>query len=219
MHLHVQYLEYLMIKTILWDFDGVILDSMKIKGNGFVELFNGYDKVFLDEIEKYHYANGGISRFNKIRYFYNKILKQDISEKKILELAEVFAKIIEKEINNKDNLIQDSVTFLKENYKKYNFHIVSGAEEKELQYLCRELCLNDFFISINGSPIEKDILVKNILKKYKYQTQEIILIGDSINDFNAAQKNEISFYGYNNIELKVHGNYIKSFSNIKNNLL
>ena len=28
-----------MIKNILWDFDGVILDSMKIKGDGFKELF------------------------------------------------------------------------------------------------------------------------------------------------------------------------------------
>ena len=33
-----------MIKTVLWDFDGVILDSMKIKGEGFVSLFKEFDE-------------------------------------------------------------------------------------------------------------------------------------------------------------------------------
>ena len=54
-----------MIKNILWDFDGVILNSMKIKGDGFVELFQDYDKKLINQLEKYHYNNGGISRFEK----------------------------------------------------------------------------------------------------------------------------------------------------------
>ena len=31
-----------MVNTIFWDFDGVILNSLKIKGDGFVELFQKY---------------------------------------------------------------------------------------------------------------------------------------------------------------------------------
>ena len=45
-----------MIKTILWDFDGVILDSMKIKGDGFVQLFRDYKKTDVKILEKYHYT-------------------------------------------------------------------------------------------------------------------------------------------------------------------
>ena len=71
-----------MIKTILWDFDGVILNSMKIKGDGFLELFKDYDKEQLNKMEKFHYENGGVSRFDKIRYFYNDVLNRDIDEKK-----------------------------------------------------------------------------------------------------------------------------------------
>ncbi|MCF6173876.1 MAG: hypothetical protein L3J44_08895 [Campylobacteraceae bacterium] len=112
-----------MIKNILWDFDGVILDSMKIKGDGFVELFKEYDKEYLKEIEKYHYANGGVSRFDKIRYFYDEILKEEISEDEVLTLADRFAEIIEKKLYQKENLITDSLSFIKKNYKKYNFHI------------------------------------------------------------------------------------------------
>ena len=34
-------------------------------------------------------------------------------------------------------------------------------------------------------------------------------------DYNAAKKNKIKFYGYNNEELKKFGNYIEKFESIK----
>ncbi|PHS55789.1 MAG: haloacid dehalogenase [Sulfurimonas sp.] len=202
------------VKTILWDFDGVILDSMKIKGDGFKELFNNYSNEYLKLIEKYHYENGGISRFEKIKYFYNEILNQNISEEEVLKLANKFAKIIARRLYDKNNLIKDTIDFIEKNYRKYNFHIVSGAEDKELNQLCNSFDLRNFFISIDGSPTKKSILVKNIIDKYNYQKEEIILIGDAITDYNASTKNDIVFYGYNNLELKKF-NYIESFKEFR----
>lgn len=200
-----------MIKTILWDFDGVILDSMKIKGDGFIELFKDYDKESLERLKKYHYDNGGVSRFEKIKYFHEKILHKNISESQILEFADKFAKIINKNIFNSSNLIKDSINFIKKNYKKYNFHIVSGAEHNELTNLCKYFELDTHFISINGSPTKKDILVKNVIEKYDYQKEEVILIGDAITDYNAAKTNAIKFYGYNNLSLKDLDDYVENF--------
>lgn len=204
-----------MIKTILWDFDGVIIDSMKIKGDGFVELFNNHDKQDLLSFEKFHYENGGVSRFDKIKYFYSEIIKKSINESQILEFANKFSEIIEKKLNNKDNLIKETIDFIKINYSKYNFHIVSGAEHNELNRLCCNLDLKKYFITINGSPIRKSILVKNILNKYFYKNTETVLIGDAISDYNASTENNILFYGYNNISLKKFGNYIDSFNIFK----
>jgi len=201
-----------MIKTILWDFDGVILDSMKIKGDGFIELFKGYSKQDLAKIEKYHYENGGVSRFDKIKYFYNTIVKEEVEDEKILQLANEFSKIIEKNIYCKNNLIQDSVNFIKLNYKNYDFHIVSGAEHIELNNLCKYFLLDKYFISINGSPLSKNILVKNLLKKYMFNSYETILIGDSMSDYYASNESSIEFYGYNNIKLKKIDRYITSFN-------
>ena len=148
-----------MIKTILWDFDGVILDSMKIKGDGFIELFKEYDKSYLLELKKYHFNNGGVSRFEKIKYFYNEILKKTINKKKISQLADKFGDIIEIKLSDKNNLIIETIDFIKVNYKKYNFHIVSGSEHNELNKLCDTFELTQYFKSIDGSPIKKDILV------------------------------------------------------------
>jgi len=199
-----------MIKHILWDFDGVILDSMKIKSEGFQSLFVGYDNKILSEIEVYHYAHGGVSRFDKIRYFHEVLLKQTISEEEVIRLANKFANIIEKKLFDKNNLILDSVTFIKEYYQDYNFHIVSGAEHNELNHLCKVFDLKPYFISINGSPTKKDVLVNNVLDAYQYKNEETILIGDAMTDYNAALKNGIEFYGYNNTDLKKF-NYIETF--------
>ncbi len=197
--------------TILWDFDGVILNSMKIKGDGFVELFKEYDQKAVQKLEQYHYANGGISRFEKIKYFFIHILKQNITENEVEKLAERFAIIIAKKLFDKSNLIPETIKFIKSNYKKYNFHIVSGAQHDELNNLCEYFEIEQYFISINGSPTKKEVLVKNILEKYDYNKEEVILIGDSVNDYNAACENNVKFYGFNNKELKQYGDYIDGF--------
>lgn len=201
-----------MIKNILFDFDGVILDSMKIKGDGFAELFKAYPQSSIEKLEAYHYANGGVSRFEKIRYFFNKILHSQISEQEVEELATQFAQIIAKKLYDPSNLISETITFISENYLNYNCHIVSGAEHHELNHLCSHFGINHYFQSIQGSPTIKSRLIANLLENNRYQSNETILIGDSINDYEAAKANNIHFYGYNNEALRRGGNYIYTFS-------
>lgn len=197
-----------MIKTILFDFDGVILDSMKIKGDGFVELFKGYPIDAVQKLESYHYANGGISRFEKIRYFFNTILETPISNEKIDLFAHQFSEIIAQKLFDTKNLIADTMHFIEKNYKKYHLYIVSGAEQNELRALCNSFKIDHFFVAIYGSPTPKTLLVRNILEQNNILKNEVILIGDSINDYDAASKNGIVFFGYNNEFLKGKGNYI-----------
>lgn len=202
----------ILIKNILWDFDGVIIDSSAIRDYGFREIFKEFDKVLVEKLIEYHSINGGLSRFHKIRYFFNEILKKDIDDKEVKAYADRFSLIMREELVKSKYLILDSVNFIKENYKKYNFHIVSGSEHDELNFLCQKLQINHYFHSINGSPTPKIELVKNLLIKENYKKSETILIGDSINDYEAAKENNIAFYGYNNQQLKdVSKEYIERF--------
>jgi len=201
-----------MIKNILFDFDGVILDSMPIRDYGFKEIFKDFDDDLVNKLLEYHNQNGGLSRYVKIRYFYNKLLKQEISEEKITNYADNFSKIMKIELVDKRYLIADTLKFIKESYKKYNLHIVSGSDERELQYLCKELEIDSFFQSVNGSPTHKNILVENVLATNRYIESETILIGDSVNDYDAATENNLVFYGFNNPSLiNVSKNYLDSY--------
>jgi len=200
------------MKTILWDFDGVILDSMKVRDKGFEIIFKDFEKNKVEQLLEYHRINGGLSRYVKIKYFYNEILGKEISNERVLEYAEKFSEVMRERLIDPKNLIQESVAFIKENYKQYNFHIVSGSDQKELRFLCKELKLDSYFISIYGSPTPKNDLVLNAINKFNYNKKNICLIGDSINDFEAADKNNIKFYGYNNLFLKQKHSYIDNFN-------
>lgn len=204
------------IKNIFFDFDGVIIDSMEIRDFGFKEVFKEYKGEKLDKLIAFHRENGGFSRYVKIKYFYEEILKTSIAEKEILSYAEKFSEIMKKELIKPRYLIQETVDFIKSNMENIQMHIVSGSDDKELKFLCKKLKISNCFISINGSPTPKDELVKNIMKKYMYNNKETILIGDSKNDYDAAFKNNIDFHGYNNENIKnLSENYIKSFVNFK----
>jgi phosphoglycolate phosphatase-like HAD superfamily hydrolase len=190
------------IKNIIFDFDGVILDSMPIRDFGFREIFKEFSEDLVEKFLQYHRYNGGISRYIKIRYFYEELLNQNITEDKVNKLAEKFSTIMKKELINKKYLINQSVDFIKNNHKHYKLHIASGSDQIELRYLCKELGLSEYFLSIHGSPTHKNDLVKGILESNSYNTNETILIGDSINDYEASHANDINFYGYNNKKLK-----------------
>ncbi|HEG3340327.1 haloacid dehalogenase [Campylobacter jejuni] len=201
-----------MIKNILWDFDGVIIDSLAIRDYGFREILKNFDKDLVEKLIIYHQTNGGLSRFHKIKYFFNEILKRNIDDKEIQNYASKFSLIMKEELVKSKYLILDSVNFIQKNYKKYNFHIVSGSEHNELNFLCQKLQIRQYFHSIHGSPTPKIELVKNLLFQENYKKHETILIGDSINDFEAAKLNQIDFYGYNNPRLKdISKVYVEKF--------
>ncbi len=204
-----------MIKNIIFDFDGIILDSVPVKTEAFRKLFHDFPQEKIDQLIVYHLENGGMSRYKKIAYFFTKILNEDITENVILDYAKRYSAITKEELAQPKYLINDSVDFIKKNHKKYNMHIASGADEKDLKYICHILDISKYFLSIQGSPKVKSEIVKDILKQNIYSKKETILIGDSINDYEAAKNNDIEFYGYNNVELKKKDNYIISFEGLK----
>lgn len=211
-----------MKKVIIWDFDGVIVNSNSIREKGFREVFKSYHINDVNKLLKYHNKNGGLSRYHKIEYFYKEILSKEISALQIDAYANSFSDIMLKEMTNPIILIEETLNFLKNNYKKVDFYIASGSDQKELRILASSLKIDIYFKEIFGSPIDKNTLVKNIIDKVKIKEDKICLIGDAINDYTAANINNISFYGYNNIELKKNVDsqyYIESFKNVKINEL
>ena len=201
-----------MIKNIIFDFDGVILDSVPTKTEGYRILFKEYSVEVVKKMVEYHELNGGVSRYEKIKYFFNKLLKQDISKDKVQKYADKYSEITKEELTNSKYIISDTVSFIKKNYRKYSMHIASGADERDLIYICDKLNLTKYFLSIYGSPTTKLNIVGAILTKNMYQKEETILIGDSVNDYEVAEYNRIEFYGYNNTQLKKY-KYIESYNN------
>ena len=203
------------IELILWDFDGVILDSMHVRDQGFVEIFKDYPQEQVDDLLTYHRTNGGLSRYVKIRYFFNEIRNEPISDEQVMALAAEFSVIMKRILCDENLLIADSCQFIAAHAGDVPMYIVSGSDQTELRYLCEQLSISQHFKGIFGSPTPKTELVAAILQEKQPILDKTVLIGDSVNDYEAASKNQVGFLGYNNPNLKGHGNqYIESFDQL-----
>lgn len=201
-----------MYKVILWDFDGVLMDSNSTRDLGFKEVLKDYPEHQVGALIEYHQKNGGLSRYVKFRYFFEEIRKEKINEKEVQQWANKFSVIMRSLLVNPELLIPDSNDFVKHNFEKVSMHIVSGSDQAELRHIC-EICeIDQYFKSIHGSPTPKKELVRQVIERNGYEKHHCVLIGDSINDYEAAMVNSIDFIGYNNPDLISLGQkYLKTF--------
>ncbi len=173
-----------MLKAIIFDFDGVIAESVDVKTRAFRELFNGFpDKLPL--IEKYHLENGGLSRFNKFRHIYKNIIGQPLSEDRFNELCLEFNKLVVDEVVSAE-YVKGAKEFLDYCRNKYKMYVVSGTPEIEIREIIKRKNLEEYFSGIYGSPENKTNLINAILKENNWQPEGTLFIGDSKNDLIAA---------------------------------
>ena len=190
------------IKTIFWDFDGVILASHPIREMGFKVALQKYPEKEVEALLAYHRENGGWSRYVKFEYFFEQIRKEPYSEDDILHLASAYSNAVKSLLINKDLLIEESISFILNKGKKYRMYITSGSDGKELNEVCQGLGISAYFHSIHGSPEKKSAILNRILKEHQHDPSSCLMIGDAKNDYDAAVENNIPFLGFNNPEIE-----------------
>ena len=87
-----------MLKGIIFDFDGVIAESVQVKTDAFATLYEQYGKQIVTKVIEHHEANGGMSRFEKIRFYHDSYLKKKIGKEEIEKLANQFSKLVVKKV-------------------------------------------------------------------------------------------------------------------------
>jgi len=205
-----------MIRQIIWDFDGVIVFSDEIRVSGFREVLKTYPETIVDKVLQYHQKNGGLSRYDKFRYMFSDLLNEEPDETKIAVLANRFSDIMKVKMANPKILNPDAMEFLEHTHGEILHHIASGSDGRELRFLCDSLRISKYFSTISGSPETKTELVRGILEKNYLLKDKTCLIGDSFNDLEAARRNGIIFWGYNNEALRdTSDGYITSFNLIR----
>lgn len=182
-----------MLKAIIFDFDGVICESVEVKTQAFRRLFRGYPRQ-LKAIVHYHERNGGVSRFKKFAYIYKYILKQRLTADQSRILGEQFTQYSFQAVI-RSKYVKGALPFLKKHHKALKLFVVSGTPEDEMRLVVRKRRLNRFFKAVYGSPRTKSRLIRLILKKNSLKKQEVVFVGDSLTDLKAAKAAGIAFVG------------------------
>lgn len=188
--------------AILWDFDGVLMDSNAVRERGFECVLAGYPAGEVARLIAFHRENGGLSRYVKFRYFFESVRGEAITETEIQKLADMFSSHMRELLVDRSLLIEETMDLVRRFHAVVPMHIVSGSDQAELQHLCGELGIASFFRSIHGSPVAKIELVRRVVGDYGYRAGQCLLVGDSINDVDAARANHIGFVAYNNASLE-----------------
>ena len=87
-----------MIKAIIFDFDGVITESVGVKADGFAMLYEPHGKEIMDKVIEHHYANGGVSRYEKFRFYHKEFLGYNLSDDELKKLCKKLSKFVVKRI-------------------------------------------------------------------------------------------------------------------------
>lgn len=78
--------------TIIFDCDGVIMNSNSIKTEVFHDVALRFGKDAADLLVSFHLQHGGISRYHKFKYLIEDILRRSASEEEIAQLASDFGR-------------------------------------------------------------------------------------------------------------------------------
>ncbi len=181
-----------MIKTVIFDVDGVLIESAEIKTLAFRRLFEKHCPEKVDEAVLYHEKNMGVSRFVKFRYVFNNLMGKELSQKDETNLGKEYSMIVLSEVL-KAPLVAGAMEFLEENKNKYLFFVVSGTPEEELKYILKKRGLDRYFKGIYGSPKEKIDAVGEILLRCKLEPKDVVFVGDADTDKRAAEGAKVWF--------------------------
>tara|TARA_B100000886_G_scaffold334296_1_gene289607 strand:+ start:1418 stop:2083 length:666 start_codon:yes stop_codon:yes gene_type:complete len=201
-------------KSIVFDCDGVILNTNKIKTEGFRVSTKNYKNEYVELLVKYHLLNGGISRFRKFEYFLDEILPNDSNSNKNLLLEKLLVKYqsyTQKEIINAE--ITPELNNLRFLTKDTKWFIVSGGEQTQIRNIFKQRKLDHFFNGgIYGSPKDKDQILKREISKDNLKLPALFL-GDSKYDHKVAELNKLDFiFVFNWTDFKEYNTYCKKNS-------
>lgn len=180
----------LQVDIIIWDFDGVLINSNEIRTRSFAYALDFLSSKDFEDFTKYHECNGGLSRYHKLDWLEKKMnVKLDKSL-----ILERYGEMCVTEILRIKPLIKQNLEIIARNTQLLHY-VASGSDQSELRFLCKNLNIEKYFVGIYGSPKPKVEIVRDIL--FKNKSQKVYLVGDSINDFDAAASNDIYFVPYN----------------------
>ncbi len=177
--------------TLVFDCDGIVLNSNKIKTKAFYKAAIVYGEVHAQTLVDYHVKNGGISRYEKFEYLFTDILCRDINQSELDALLDVFAHEVKRGLLVCS--VAEGLDDLRDKTQNANWFIVSGGDQSELRDVFAARKLDHLFDGgIFGSPDTKHCILEREIKSFTIQ-KPALFIGDSKYDYLAATKAGLDF--------------------------
>jgi len=177
--------------AVFLDVDGVLIDSVDVKGGAFVETFADFPES-AEQVLAFHQAHGGLTREIKIRQILESLGNESPSESEVSDRVSRFADLIVQRVINAAE-IPGTYEFLREWSNRCPLYAVSATPDEELQRIMALRGLHPFFRTVRGWPPEKSELIRQQITSGGFKKSQCILVGDSDEDYQAAKRASVPF--------------------------
>ena len=181
-----------MIKAIVFDFDGVILDNADVKTDAFVELYAHHGPDVTAKVRAHHLANLGISRFKKFEWIAHNVLRTSITDDESKALGRQFSDLALAKVLASP-FVGGAQSALAVLAAQLPLMVASGTPQDELDLIVDKRDLRGYFKEVHGSPKEKPAIIKDILARYALAPREVLFVGDGASDHKAAVATGVEF--------------------------
>jgi phosphoglycolate phosphatase-like HAD superfamily hydrolase len=181
-------------KAIIFDFDGVICNSVNVKTLAFANMYEQYGAEVVKKVVEYHKEHGGISRYEKFKYYHKNYLGLELSDEQVQKMGKEFSDLAMQKVID-SNYIPFAHEFLTRNSKRYLQFICTGTPDIEIHEILKKKNIYELFNGVYGSPQTKVEIINRILEINNLQNNEVVFLGDAMTDYNAAKKCNIDFIG------------------------
>ena len=182
------------ISLVVFDCDGVILDSVVVKTRAFGQIIEEYGPEAVARMTEYHLANGGVSRFRKFEWFYGEVLGRNITEVELNSLGKKFGQLVLEGVMLSP-LVPGIMETLESLHGRLPMYVASGTPDDELLQVLDARNLTRFFQGVYGTPPDKTELLRRIIDQEGIAPNDTLMVGDSSTDLDAAQSCGAEFFG------------------------
>ncbi|GAB2730488.1 HAD family hydrolase [Halomonas garicola] len=188
--------------TYIFDCDGVVLDSNKVKTEAFYRATLPYGEAAAQAMVDHHVANGGVSRYRKFAHFLEQIApttSPNYAEQRnpaergpdLEALLQAYAGHVREGLLGCE--VAPGLEALRKQTPNARWLIVSGGDQAELRDVFAQRGIAAWFDGgIFGSPDTKDEILARELASANIQ-QPALFLGDSKYDYQAASAAGLDF--------------------------
>ena len=181
------------IKIIVFDFDGTLVDSNRLKHDAFFEVFPA-DEHHAQTVQRVLSEMNEQSRFVILEVTLQRLgLKKGAGlGRKVKELADRYNEIVISGAKNCPEM-PAAETVLKSLSGRYRLYLSSMTPDKELKEIVRFRNWSGYFEDIYGYPHQKSATIQQIMERENAGPGQVVVVGDGNSDRQSADANACCF--------------------------
>lgn len=187
-------MNHLHTAAVIFDFDGVLVESTDVKTEAFAALYHQYGDEVVRKTVAYHLEHAGISRYVKFRHLHQTLLGITLSDAEVASLGEQFSRLVIDAVVAAP-WVPGSREFVEKYCETLPLFIASGTPDDELRTIVARRGMKRFFRSTHGVPATKGEIVRAIVRQHGFESRHVLMIGDATADLEGARIGGLRFLG------------------------